>query len=182
MPFDEKKVTEVAAYLLRLRGGKMHYLKLVKLLYIADREALKRWGSSLTGDNYVSMYHGPVVSKTYNLMVEEDDKPFWSRYISAPMGDYEIELRNEDCPTDRLSRAEEKLLNEIYKDFGYWNRWKLRDFTHKFPEWSDPGRSSTPISLSEMLSAQGIPTEQISAIESDRKAAEAAVHVLGRAR
>ena len=39
-PFNERKATEAAAHLLALRGGQMHYLKLLKLLYIADREAL----------------------------------------------------------------------------------------------------------------------------------------------
>ena len=42
--FSETKVTEAAVHLLRLRDGKMSYLKLLKLLYLADREALHRWG------------------------------------------------------------------------------------------------------------------------------------------
>jgi hypothetical protein len=45
MAFDEKKATEVAAFLLKMRGGKMSYLKLIKLLYLADRESLSRWAS-----------------------------------------------------------------------------------------------------------------------------------------
>jgi len=44
LPFDETKATQVASRILKMRGGRMHYLKLIKLLYIIDREALQRWG------------------------------------------------------------------------------------------------------------------------------------------
>ena len=68
--FNEKKTTQLAARVLELRAtGKMHYIKLIKILYHVDREALKRWGHPLTYDYYVSMNQGPVLSNTLNLMV-----------------------------------------------------------------------------------------------------------------
>ena len=39
LQFDEAKATQAAAFFLQLRGGQMHYIKLIKLLYLADREA-----------------------------------------------------------------------------------------------------------------------------------------------
>lgn len=178
MAFDEKKATQVAAYLLKMRGGKMSYLKLIKLLYLADREALGKWGFSITNDRHFSMPHGPVVSKTYNLMIDEDEKPFWSRYISAPMGDYELELI-KDCPTDKLSRAEERLLSEVFERYGHMTRWQLRDLTHRLPEWQDPHGSSLPISVREILEAQDMPAQDIEAITRDIKEAEEAEKALG---
>jgi hypothetical protein len=47
----------------------MSYLKLIKLLYIVDREALLRWGRPVTTDRHVSMPKGPVVSQIYDLIV-----------------------------------------------------------------------------------------------------------------
>jgi len=38
--FDEAKATQAATLFLKLRGGRMHYIKLIKLLYLLDREAL----------------------------------------------------------------------------------------------------------------------------------------------
>lgn len=58
MRFIEAKATQAAARLLRNRGGKMSYMKLIKLLYLADREALAQWGRSITTDTYVSMDKG----------------------------------------------------------------------------------------------------------------------------
>src|ERR1700723_1042474 len=122
LKFDETKATQAAAFLLKMRGGRMHYLKLIKLLYLADRTALLRWGVPISTDHYVSMDHGPVLSNIFNLITDDKPKPVWAKFISAPLGDYEIELR-ENAPPDRLSRAEEKLLAEVYAEYGYRNRW-----------------------------------------------------------
>ena len=71
MRFNEAKATEAAARLIELRGGKMSYRKLIKLLYLADREALLRWGRPVTTDRYVSIDHRPVVSNVYELIRAE---------------------------------------------------------------------------------------------------------------
>jgi uncharacterized phage-associated protein len=162
-PFNERKAMEAAAHLLRLRGGQMHYLKLLKLLYIADREALHRWGIPISHDNYVSMDHGPVLSQTYNL-IRDGGSRLWSEHISAPFGDYEIKLVGEKPTVQKLSRSEENLLDEIFGRYGNANRWDLVDETHRFTEWRDPHGSSLPISVQDILRALGEPEEEIGAI------------------
>src|ERR1017187_9578590 len=83
--FNEAKATQAASFFLKLRGGQMHYIKLIKLLYLADREALIRWGIPFTTDRHVSMDNGPVTSRILRLITEDCPKPFWSKYISAPL-------------------------------------------------------------------------------------------------
>jgi uncharacterized phage-associated protein len=162
--FDEAKATQAAAYFLALRGGKMHYIKLIKLLYLTDRKALIRWGIPVTTDKHVSMPNGPVTSKILNLVTDDRQKPIWAQYISAPMGDYEVELLKK-APTDRLSRAEEKLMTEIFQQYGHRNRWDLIDnVMHKLPEWQDPQGSSTPIHYRDILKAAGETEEEIRAV------------------
>ncbi len=162
--FDETKATQAAAFFLRLRGGQMHYIKLIKLLYLADREALLRWGVPITTDRYVSMDNGPVTSRILNLITEDRPKPFWAQYISAPLGDYEVRLLKE-APTDRLSRAEEKLMKEIFEQFGRRNRWDLiENVMHKLPEWQDPSGSSIPIQIRDILKAAGESEQEIRAV------------------
>lgn len=39
----------------------MSYLRMLKLLYLADRESLKETGHTITGDRVVAMEHGPVL-------------------------------------------------------------------------------------------------------------------------
>ncbi len=153
--FDEAKTTQAACLLLKLRHGRMHYLKLLKLLYLADREALLRWGIPITWDQYVSMDNGPVPSQAYNLVVEDIPKPNWNRHISPPMGDYEVELINSPAETNLLSRAEENLIQEIYQEYGAWNRWQLVDMVHSLPEWRNPHGSTIPITHRDILQAGG---------------------------
>src|SRR5687768_11748301 len=69
--FNEQKALALAALFLRLRGGEMKHLKLVKLMYLADRAAFSRWGHSITGDRYVSMEYGPVLSTVLDLIHEQ---------------------------------------------------------------------------------------------------------------
>ena len=136
--FDEEKATQTAAFFLALRGGQMHYIKLIKLLYLTDREALMRWGVPVTTDRHASMDNGPVVSRILNLITEDKPKPIWAKYISAPLGEYEVCLL-APAPTDRLSRAEENLMREIFAQYGHLNRWHLIDTVmHKLPEWRNP--------------------------------------------
>src|SRR4029077_8119875 len=69
--FNEAKAAQAAARLLKLRGGRMSFLKLIKLLYVVDREALLGGGRPVTTDQYVSMDKGPVLSKIYDLITDQ---------------------------------------------------------------------------------------------------------------
>ena len=59
------------------------YLKLIKLLYLADRAALIETGSPITGDRYVSMKFGPVLSNVLNLIKQAGPREdsIWHRYV-----------------------------------------------------------------------------------------------------
>lgn len=162
LPFNEAKVTQAAALFLKLRGGRMHYLKLIKLLYITDRKALRRWGFPVTMDQFVAMDHGPVVSRTFNL-IQGVPAPTWNAHISAPMGEHEVELRGEGPGTSLLSEDEEKLIREVFHEYGHRNRWELVEITHRFPEWRNPDGSSLPIGISDILEAFGESESEIEA-------------------
>ncbi|MEK6283161.1 MAG: Panacea domain-containing protein [Acidobacteriota bacterium] len=166
--FNEAKTAQLAALILKLRGGTMHYMKLIKLMYIIDRTALIRWGRPLTYDSYVSMKHGPVLSATLDLINEPPDESSpWGRLIGPATDRYCVTLK-ADCPTDELSDAEEELVAEGYKRFGYMNRYRLRDILHEvLPEWQDPKGSSLPIEYRDILMAAKKTPAEIAEIESE---------------
>lgn len=166
--FDEEKATQAAARLLNLRGGSMSYLKLLKLLYLADRTALLRWGKPISMDRFVSMKHGPVLSGVYNLIVEDHPtESVWSKYISAP-SDYEVRLLTNDYPNDRLSPAEEHVIDEVFEKFGAFGRWQLVDHLHDvLPEWKNPGDTSVPISIRDILATEFEDPAEAAAIEDE---------------
>jgi len=164
--FKEDKATQAAALFLMLRGAPMSHLKLMKLLYLAEREAFIRLGRPITFDSYVSMSHGPVLSQTYDLLTgESQDKGYWENAITAPEN-YEVTLKS-DPGTDKLSSAEEEIIKEIFGKFGRKSRWELRDFTHTLDEWQDPQGSSIRIDYREILRAGKKTDAEIEAIISD---------------
>lgn len=166
--FNEKKATQVAARFLVFAGQRLPYMSLLKLMYITDREALRRWGTPVTNDRYVSMKLGPVLSGVYDLLVIPREVPtYWHRYISSPEK-YEVSLLG-DPGDDQLSRAEEKLIEEIFATYGQQSQWQLSDLTHEFPEWEDPDGSSTPIDVKDILHAVGVDDDEADTIAKELK-------------
>ena len=167
--FNEKKATQAAARFLILAKGKMNYMKLIKLLYLMDREALLRWARSVTNDEYYSMKFGPVLSEVHDLITEQpspEQPTFWSRHISDPTH-YEIELTKEPGD-DELSEAEEDLIQEIHSQYGRYAPFDLVKLLHQvLPEWKEVQHSRVQILYSEILAAGKKTPEEIAAIESE---------------
>lgn len=162
--FSEEKVTHMASYLLLRRGGRMSYLKLLKLLYLAEREALVKWGESMSGDKFVSMPRSPVMSSTYDLIQAESN--IWNLFISSE-ADFEVSLKQgilkEDL--DELSRSELQILDSIFDQFGKMSRWELVKYTHdNCKEWQNPDGGSFPIKLVDILLAKGLSQEDASSL------------------
>ena len=167
--FNEPKATQAAARLLTLRGGTMSYVKLIKLLYLADREARIRWGRPITTDRYVSMDNGPVVSRIYDLIRDEplpNSFRIWRKFISDPEN-YEVRLLG-DPGSGELSRPEQELIDEVFAQHGRQNRWRVVDYTRSLPEWTYPDGGALPIEYRDILKAAHKTEEEISAVETKR--------------
>lgn len=162
--FSEERVTQMAAYLLIKNSGQIAYIKLLKLLYLAERNAMAKWGSSMSGDRFVSMPHGPVLSQTYDLIRNHSSEPtFWQQWIQDER-DYEVSL-NESISLDdldELSRSELRILDDVFSEFGHMEKFEIVDYTHDHcAEWVNPNGSSFPIKPESILRAVGKNDEQI---------------------
>lgn len=168
LQFNEVKTTQAAVYLLKKRGGRMSYMKLIKLLYLADREGLLKWGRPVTFDHYVSMDNGPVLSETYERIMDgvpPGQSSFWADHISSPK-DYEVAL-TKDTTIDELSDVEMQLLDEVFEKHGHKDRWEVVKFMHELPEWTNPNGSAIPITYRDILKAGKKTEAEIAAIESE---------------
>lgn len=167
---NEKKATQVAAWLLKKHGGTLSDLSLMKLLYIADRENLRENSRPLVGDLYVSMNKGPVLSNVLNLMTGKGSSftprtGYWDRYIKLTAA-YELTLV-EDPGTGLLSEDDERLLEQLSNDCTGMDKWDLVELTHAFPEWESPDGSSTPIPVEKILRKLGKTEVQIQRIREE---------------
>jgi uncharacterized phage-associated protein len=166
--FHPEKAVEAAATLLKLHGKPMKYLGLLKMLYIADRIALERIEQPITGDHYVSMKYGPVLSGVYDLIKGkpvDNALPLWSKFISHRHNNY-VRLLN-DPGNEELCEEEEEILRGVYKIFGHINPFTVADWTHGLPEWEDPGKSMNPIAVEDVLKNLGKSDEEIEEIEQE---------------
>jgi uncharacterized phage-associated protein len=166
--FREDKATQAAALLLKWAGGTMNYMKLIKLLYLADRTTLLRWGRPITFARAVSMKHGPVLSEVLDL-INEGSPPgspsLWNQAVSIP-ANYEVRLTAE-CPPDDLSDAEEAVLSQIFDEFGGMDPWALVDRLHRtLPEWT-PTSGAVPIQYRDILLREGRTEAAVAELEGE---------------
>lgn len=162
--FREDKVAQMAAYLLLKRGGRMAYLKLMKLLYLANRKSLIERGRMMVDDKLYSMKHGPVMSNTLDLIRNRAhvNGEHWYNLLQTIDNDLTLRLDPREMDADEvfdtLSRSDVRILDEVYSRFGHMNRFDLRDMTHleEFcPEWQNPGNSRRPIDKKDILLLEG---------------------------
>ena len=159
----------------------MNILKLVKLVYLVDRQALLTFGRPVTFDHFFCMIHGPVVSSTMdciNAIPEDETTTYWSDFITPRDGHSVCLLR--DPMSDQLSPAEESVVAEIYENFGRMTHWELRDYTHTLPEWKAPReKTRVPLPYGEVMKAAGWTNEDIQEVTATLEAEVNAAQVLG---
>lgn len=163
--FDERRAAQAAAHLLEACGGAMPYLKLIKLMYLAERRSLTDDGYSITGDRIFSMPKGPVLSRTLNLIKAHTHASGaeWPKYVTAPVG-YSVRGTGNAC-RDGLSDYDCEVLDGVMREFGHLSEWDLVEHTHALPEWRDPAGSSAEIDPAEIMRLAGHSEDAISAVE-----------------
>ncbi|WP_419934646.1 Panacea domain-containing protein [Candidatus Palauibacter sp.] len=178
--FKQAKTTQLACEFLRLAGGRMSYMKLIKLLYLVDRRSLLERGVPVTYDRYVSMSHGPVLSETLDLInygSGPSEESYWETHVDQDSR-YEVSLKG-DCPLDELSDAEVDLARAVYAEFGKMDRWAVVERLHQLPEWRDPGEVRVlPIRYEDILAHEKTPDESEQIID-DLRAMGAAEAIFG---
>lgn len=170
--YNERRAAQSAAFLLHRAGGSLPLIKLIKLLYLAERLSLRRYGEPLTGDRLVAMPHGPVLSQTYDRIngAVPSIEGGWDSWISDRAGHVVAlrdpsKVRTPEQDLMALSESDLEVLAEIWSEFGHWDRWELVRYTHEhLPEWRDPQGSSVPISYRTLFNAFGYSQEQVVAL------------------
>ena len=149
--YDLDKAAQVVAFFAIKEGGAINVLKASKLVYLAEREAMRAYDEPMIYDRFASMPDGPVASVTLNFMNGSNIDPRWSNFI-APRIAFSIPLARQNLSVDdldHLSPADLEVLDSLWVRFGGFSQYEIRDWTHvpeNIPEWQDPEGSSRPIS------------------------------------
>jgi uncharacterized phage-associated protein len=143
---DMKKTFEASVqviYFLLKTFGEIDKLKLVKIIYFADKRHLIFGGRTITGDTYMAMKYGPVGSMVLNVLdrnverLESEQLQYIDRYIQQGARKYSYKCTENNMVYDQLSESDKKTLTKIGEKFNIMDGQELVKLTHKYPEWSN---------------------------------------------
>jgi uncharacterized phage-associated protein len=137
--FDIEKVTQV---LYKLSNGyEINYMKLIKLLFFADRYHIRKYGDLISNDEYFAVKLGPIQSETkdivtkekwfYNAISPENQKILNSHIVQTSK--YTITINK--IGDDLLSESDIEAINFSVDTFNKFNEFELSNITHDYPEW-----------------------------------------------
>lgn len=168
-----RAIQAIAVLMRDAHRASMSRLRVLKLLYIAEREVLKETGRPLLGSKVVAMDHGPLHSAVYDLLKGQHiDEPLFSSYFSRH--GYVVTCHG-DPGVAELSPYEIGKLQEVvarYRDADDW--FLAHEVTHEFEEWKRsyrPGTSSE-IPLESIFAGVGRGSEAGQLVQEEREQAE----------
>lgn len=139
--FDDRKAIQLLNYLAIKEGGKIDYLKSMKLIYLIDKFHLRKYGKTITGDQYFAMSRGPVASNTKNIcnyILREDmdcgKNNYYDKFVRKGRERYSLQSA-EKPDLDFFSEAEIETIDTIYERFKKFTGFKLVDISHDTFEW-----------------------------------------------
>jgi uncharacterized phage-associated protein len=159
--FHYKKAYQAIAALLRAEPERrMNYYRLLKLLYIADRESIRRNGRPIIGGRLIAMERGPLHSAGFDLVQGKGSEiALWSQFFSVEKFDLAM---IEEPGNDDLSGREIDLLNDVRMQHELDDDWAVGQKTHEYGEFikhkPSPGKSNT-IPFEDVLEAIGLSGE-----------------------
>jgi hypothetical protein len=118
--FNQTKAVEAILYLANKRNDSGIYV-ICKLLYLADKCSLEKYGRFIFGDSYSAMKRGATPSNAYDLLKEAVKTPVNGIKVE---GNKVIPLRgpNLDC----LSKSDIECLEQIINT----SHWRMIKDTH----------------------------------------------------
>ncbi len=128
-----EKLVDSMLYL-SLKEIALDQYKMVKLLYLADREHLRRFGRPITFDKYVAMPFGPVASSAFDLLkgnkvlgIDPSDLPFDMRKHDKIVV---IEHPKREIDRSIFSKSDLMVLDQTVEKYGNMSFDQLYQLTH----------------------------------------------------
>ncbi len=134
-----KKATQALNFLARKKDGRINKMKAIKLIFLADRLHLRKYGRPVIGDSYWAMKLGPVGSKTKRaaeLDLSGDVLLYTKKYIKPTDEKKQSFVSVKEPDLGVFSKTDLECLETIYNTFSDKDQFELAELTHKYPEWS----------------------------------------------
>lgn len=136
---NHRKITQALNFFATKEGGPINKMKALKLLWLADRLHLRRYGRTITNDTYYALRNGPVASTASNIASND------ARYLPREVVEYSKQFVSAKTQRkfDSIAAVDEKVfsqtdrdaLREVYEEFGRTDEETLSELSHHYPEW-----------------------------------------------
>lgn len=136
--FNHKKSIQALTLFAQKEGGAINKMKAIKLLWLCDRFHLRKYGRTISGDNYVAMKLGPVASNTRDILeqstfLSEEESEYSNLFINV-VNKYNYSVKAE--PNLKVfSKSDLNTFEEVYNVYGHLTHFELSRLSHLFPEW-----------------------------------------------
>ena len=154
--FRVRKAAQLAAFFAgRSPKGEIDKLKLIKLIYLCERQHVTEYLTPMMFDELYSLRNGPICSGTLNGIDQKVQIDVWSTYITRNGNKIHPCHRLKREQMDELSDAEIEIAESTWKKFGHMSASQIRNYTHEHcPEYTET-ESRVPIAYSDILRAIG---------------------------
>ena len=138
LEFDYKKAVQAINYFAIKEGGRIDKMKVIKLIYFADRYHMRKYGRPITNDEYFAMTYGPVASGTKDIaemsgFLGEKEKEYAEMFLTAPDRNDVESVRND--LDNVFSKSDMEALDFAWRVFGHFDQFQLYRITHEYPDW-----------------------------------------------
>lgn len=176
--FNYKKLRNLLLYL-SPRISDFDTLKIVKYIYLIDKNHLIRFGRPVTGDFYCLMDLGPVPSKTYDIIKDirdrrtppqcsesENLKDVFRPNTHSPMS---IFRSYAEPDLGVFSQNERKVIDGVIKKYGKLPVGKILDIVHKDATCSDETPLNSEIDFHLFFKDKHASEEALSMMEEEQE-------------
>lgn len=142
--YQPRKAIAAVSYLAQADLPDLTKGKIDKLLFLADKLHLVSTGRPITGDCYAALPHGPVPSNTDNLLDAFEAGEYCIDCLQLvnevrldARFQYPHFVKNTDSPTTTqdLSVSDQRVLDQILRQYGSKSFSELRSITHEMPAY-----------------------------------------------
>jgi hypothetical protein len=177
--FDLNRAIQAAGVVLRDRGP-MDRMRLLKILYLASREALKQTGKPIIGGRASALENGPLHDEVFDQIKGSADDTEWREYFHN--AGHTVEMKADPGRLD-LSPLEIEILNSKADWAEQFETFELSKYTHEYvaeyQQNEPPPGSSKPILVNDILTALGYTDEEAQEVIAEHQTHAALIASLG---
>lgn len=151
----ERQAAQMAVAFIRNANGAIGRLRLVKLMYLAEREAMRRFLLPIVEDDVCAMQRGMGLSETWRLARDgssAESTGEWRSHIVKTHRGLGVRKGVSVWSLDGLSDEDISVIEQVWNDYGTMSQDELvHEVHHKLPEWNyhwnEKGRRSSSVSV-----------------------------------